>query len=206
MAMLPSGRFLYVGNQAENSITAFNFSGELIESTTHYTGPYSDGSPYSTSAKPIALAADPMGMYLFVACDDKSLNVYSIDSFSGGHLKKVESVSLPVAATALGIDPSGHFLYVGDSNGNVSPYSIDIATGSVSALTPSVIDSGVTAISIDSSGQFAYILCGPQTGAGGNNGAIHALKVNPDGIVTELPVGPWLANNPSAIAFTDAVQ
>jgi 6-phosphogluconolactonase (cycloisomerase 2 family) len=206
MAMVPSGRFVYVGNQTANSISTFNFWGELIESTSHYTGSYGDGSPYAIGAKPLALAADPMGMYLFVACDDKSLSVYSIDSFSGGHLKKVETVTLPVAATALGIDPSGHFLYVGDANGNVSPYSIDIATGSVSALTPSVLDSGVTAITVDSSGQFAYVLCKPQTVAGGNNGAIHALKVNPDGTVTELPVGPWPANNPSAIAFTDLVQ
>lgn len=206
MVVLPSGRFVYVANQSANSITAFYFWGELFEATSAYTGSYGDGSPYAMNAKPVALAADPMGMYLFVACDDNTLRVYSIDSWAGGHLTSVASIPLPVTATSLAVDPSGHFIYVGDASGNISPFTVEISSGSLTALTPTGLDAGVTAISVESSGQLLYVLCGPKTGTGGNHGTIRALKVNADGTLMPLQIGPWPANNPSAIAFTDIVH
>jgi 6-phosphogluconolactonase len=207
MATVPSGRYLYVANQGANSITAFAFWGELFEMTSTFVGSgYSDASPYSIGAEPIAIAADPMGLYLYVVCDDKTVRVYSIDSWAGGHLKKVASEVLAATPTTVSVDLTGHFIYVGDASGGVSPFGVDPLTGTLNALTPSVLPAAVTAISLESSGQFAYVLCGPTGGASGNTGTINAFKVNTDGTLTSLPTGPWLANHPSAIAFTDAVQ
>jgi len=206
MAMVPSGRYLYVANQGANSISAFAFWGELFEETPTYTLPYSDGSPYAIGAKPIALAADPMGLYLYVVCDDRTVRVYSIDSWASGHIKQVASTSLAVAPTSVAVDPTGRFVYVGDASGAVSPFGVDPATGALAALTPSVLPAAVTAMSLESSGQFAYILCGPTGGSGGSTGSINVFKVNPDGTLTSSPLGPWLATKPSAIAFTDTVE
>lgn len=206
MAMLPSGRYIYVANQGANSISAFAFWGELFEETAAYTSPYADGSPYAIGAEPIALAADPMGLYLYVVCGDNTVRVYSIDSASGGHLKPVASASLTAAPTSVTVNPTGRFLYVGDASGGVSPFGVDPGTGALTAHTPIVLPAAVTAISLESSGQFAYILCGPTGGSGGNTGSINAFNVNADGTLTAISAGPWVANHPSAIAFTDTVQ
>ena len=207
MAMVPSGRYLYVANQGANSITAFAFWGELFEMTTQYVGGgYPDGSPYAIGAKPIAMAADPMGLYLYVVCDDNSVRVYSIDSLAGGHITKVASLALPATPTSVTSDATGRFLYVGDAAGDVSPFGVDPGTGALTALTPNLLPAAVTAISVESSGQFAYVLCGPAGGSAANNGSINAFKVNTDGTLSTLPAGPWLANHPTAIAFTDSVQ
>lgn len=207
MAMVPSGRYLYVANQGANSITAFAFWGELFEMTTQYVGGgYPDASPYLIGAKPIAMAADPMGLYLYVVCDDNSVRVYSIDSSAGGHITKVASLALPATPTSVTSDATGRFLYVGDAAGDVSPFGVDPGTGALTALTPNLLPAAVTAISVESSGQFAYVLCGPAGGSAANNGSINAFKVNTDGTLGTLPAGPWLANHPTAIAFTDSVQ
>ncbi len=207
MAMVPSGRYLYVANQGANSLTAFAFWGELFEMTTQYVGSgYPDASPYLIGAKPIALAVDPMGLYLYVVCDDNTVRVYSIDSSSGGHITKVASSALPATPTSVASDATGRFLYVGDAAGDITPFGVDPGTGALTALTPSVLPAAVTAISVESSGQFAYVLCGPAGGSSANNGSINAFKVNTDGTLSALPAGPWLANRPTAIAFTDSVQ
>jgi 6-phosphogluconolactonase (cycloisomerase 2 family) len=206
MTMVPSGRYLYVANQGANSISAFAFWGELFEETAAYTSPYADGSPYAIGAEPIALAADPMGLYIYIACGDNTIRVYSVDSWSGGHLKQVAIANLTAAPTAVAVDPTGHFVYVGDASGNVAPFGVDTGSGALTPLTPSVLPAAVTSLTLESSGQFAYILCGPVGGAGGNNGSINAFRVNADGTLTGLSAGPWLANQPSAIAFTDSVQ
>jgi 6-phosphogluconolactonase (cycloisomerase 2 family) len=206
MTMVPSGRYLYVANQGANSISAFAFWGELFEETAAYTSPYADGSPYAIGAEPIAVAADPMGLYLYVVCGDNTVRVYSIDSWSGGHLKQVAIANLTAAPTAVAVDPTGHFVYVGDASGNVAPFGVDTGSGALTPLTPSVLPAAVASLTLESSGQFAYVLCGPVGGAGGNNGSINAFKVNADGTLTGLSAGPWLANQPSAIAFTDSVQ
>lgn len=203
MAMVPSGSYLYVGNQAANSISAFAFWGELFEETS--TG-YSDGSPYSIGASPIALVADPMGLYLYAVCDDHTLRTYSIDAYAGGHLKLVATATVSAIPTSVAVDATGHFVYVGDASGSVSPFAVDPGSGTLTALTPIALPAMVNGLTLESSGQFAYVICGPQTGTTTNNGMIYPFHVNADGTLTALPAGPYAANNPTAIAYTDTVQ
>jgi len=205
MAMVPSGSYLYVGNQSANTISAFAFWGELFEETSAYTG-NSDGSPYSIGASSVALVADPMGLYLYVVCNDKTLRTYSIDYGAAGHLKLVSTANLPAVPTSVAVDATGHFVYVGDASGNVSPFAVDPGSGALTALMPTTLPAVVNGLTLESSGQFAYVICGPQTGTTPNNGMIYAFQVNADGTLTASPAGPYPANNPTAIAYTDTVQ
>jgi 6-phosphogluconolactonase (cycloisomerase 2 family) len=69
MAIDPVGQFLFVANQAANSISVFQYFGtspQLIEMNGHWTLPYTDGSPYPLTASPAALAVSPTGGYLYV--------------------------------------------------------------------------------------------------------------------------------------------
>lgn len=116
------------------------------------------------------------------------------------------SANLAAAPTSVAVNPTGHFVYVGDASGGVSPFGVDPGTGALTALTPTVLPAAATAISVESSGQFAYILCGPTGGSGGNTGSINAFNVNADGTLTAISAEPWLGNHPSAIGFTDTVQ
>jgi len=45
----------------------------------------------SFGAKPISLAVDPNEAFLYILCADRTLRVFVIDYFSGGHLAQVGS-------------------------------------------------------------------------------------------------------------------
>jgi DNA-binding beta-propeller fold protein YncE len=73
MAIDPSGSLLFVGNQAANTISVFHYFGtspQLFESTASFVLPYSDGSPFTIGAKPLALSIGADGTFLFVLCGD----------------------------------------------------------------------------------------------------------------------------------------
>ena len=196
MAMLPVGVYLFVADQGANEISVFMFGGLSLGGMLRKAG-----SPYAVGAKPIALAADPMSLYLYVVCDDRTLRVYSIDPTAGGYLKQVASAALVAIPTSVAAGSTGRVIYVGDVSGTVSPFALDPGTGTLAALSSSAVPAAVSGLSLESSGQFAYVLAAP---AGpGNSGALYGFKVNPDGTLTSMSTGPWLSNQPSAIAFTD---
>jgi 6-phosphogluconolactonase (cycloisomerase 2 family) len=160
MAIDPAGRFLYVANTGGGSISAYQYFGtspELLESKGTFVSPYTDGSPFSLGANPIAVSTDLSNPFLYVICDDDTLRVYIIDYFSGGHIAQVASVKIGGAPVGVAAAPGGQFVYAA-TPGAVTAFSIDYSSGALTPLAPSIaISQQVLWLYAEPSGKFLYV-------------------------------------------------
>jgi 6-phosphogluconolactonase len=206
IALDSGGRFVYVGNQGANSISAYQYFGtspELNESTGNFVLPFSDGSPFAIGAKPLALTVSPNEEFLYGLCGDQTLRVFAIDYFSGGHIALLTSSPLLGAPAGIAVEPTGHFIYVADSTG-VSTYSVNSQTGVLTklTLTPAIAPVGINGLYVDPSGKTLYV-----TATSASGGAIFGFTINPDGTLTALGGNPLATpNQPSSMVFSADVQ
>ncbi|HXI83709.1 MAG TPA: lactonase family protein [Verrucomicrobiae bacterium] len=133
-AMDPNGRHLYVINELNNTITAFDYDeshGALKESQTITTLP-DKFTGFNTSAE---IAILPNGKFLYGSNrGHDSIAVYAVDQ-STGKLTLVEhQSSLGRTPRAFGIDPSGSFLLVANQDSNsLVVFRINPKTGRLKA-------------------------------------------------------------------------
>jgi 6-phosphogluconolactonase (cycloisomerase 2 family) len=199
----PGGRFLFVANQNAKSITAFQYwppYPELLEMTyPHWTGglnsPYADGSPYPTSAKPIAMVPDASGLYLLSVFDDSTLRVFAIDYYYGGHLQQLSTTPLNGQPSAITMDPRGQFVYVADTTG-IEIWKFNASDGSLASVVqnPPVSLPNAGSLATDLSGSFFYLTTGPTSN---NTGAIYGYRIAADGSLIQIGAGALaLVNQP----------
>ena len=207
IAIDPSGLLVYVANQTDNTISAYQYwgiSAELFESKGQYILPYTDGSPFAVGASPLALAIDPNEGFLYVLSADHTLRVFSIDYRSGGHLTTVASVPLAGQPSGLAVEPNGQFVYTTDSTG-VSAFSVDPASGSLSPVTlsPAITLANITGVYVEPAGQYLYVTTGSQTVAG----AVYGFSIGSNGNLTAVSAQPLATPKlPSSMAFKDNIQ
>jgi 6-phosphogluconolactonase len=198
MAVDPFGRFLYVANQAANSISAYQYFGtsaELFESTGTFVLPYTDGSPFPVGATPMALAVDPNESFLYVACNDQTLRAYAIDYYSRGHIAKVASVTLAGQPVGVAAEPAGRFVYEADSTG-VSAFSVNAQSGALTPilLTPAISLVNIAGLYVEPSGKFLYAA---------TDAAVFGYSINADGTLTAVsPAALAISNHPSSMSFS----
>jgi 6-phosphogluconolactonase (cycloisomerase 2 family) len=203
----PSGLLVYVANQVDNTISAYQYwgtSAELFESKAQFVAPYTDGSPFPVGATPIALAIDPLERYLYVLGADQTLRSYAIDYYSGGHIAKAYSVPLAGSPTGLAVDPRGQFVYTSDSTG-VNAFSVNAANGALTpvALSPAITTPNINGVYAEPSGQYLYVT----TGSTSLPGAVYGYAIGPMGNLTALPGNPVLTSIvPTSMAFADDIQ
>jgi 6-phosphogluconolactonase len=129
-AVHPDGRYLYVINELNNTITAFDYDkshGALKELQTVPTLPDKFTAP-NTAAE---IAIHPSGKFLYGSNrGHDSIAVYAVDE-STGKLTLVEhQSSLGKTPRAFGIDPSGNFLLAANQNSDsIVVFRIDPKTG-----------------------------------------------------------------------------
>lgn len=135
MSVLDStGKFIYAPLSDGTGIAGF-----AIDSST---GAVSTVSvlPFLTSNRPVSLAADPNGNFVYTCNADGTVNAFAIDPSSGA-LTAVGGSPFVTATipSSIVIDPSGKFLYVAISSpqSGIYGFSIDPITGSLSALPAS---------------------------------------------------------------------
>ncbi len=169
LAVTPDGKYLYVANQFNNTISAFSIdsSGDLAE----ISGSATTASPFATAVSPSAVTITPDGAFLYVAnFGSNSISVFSIcdavvtscsdPNNPNGTLKQISGspVSAGIGPVALATTPlslytnSGNpeaYLYVADKNSNqVSQYKISSVTGALSTLSSGTISTGANPVSI----------------------------------------------------------
>jgi 6-phosphogluconolactonase (cycloisomerase 2 family) len=205
MMVDPVGRFLYVANRGAKSISAYDYAGtspELLEATGNSVLPFTDGSPFSVSAQPLALAMDPGGAFLYVIASDQTLQVYGVDYVSGGHLAHLTTASLAGPPAGVAAEPTGRFVYAADSLG-VKAFSVD-KSGSLTAITLSsaISLSNISGIFVEPSGKFLYVLTST-TGTG----AVLVFTINNDGTLTAVSGTPVATpNQPSSMTFSTDIR
>jgi DNA-binding beta-propeller fold protein YncE len=192
MATDPVGRYVFVGNQGDNTISVFQ----------HFSSPeLMGGSPYAVGAMPIALAVDRSGMYLYVICGDNTLKAYSIDTSNGASLTKVSSLTLGSTPTGVATEPSGRYVFVSDATG-VEAFSAN--AGALLALAPAPAAAVTNALGVyaEPSGKFLYV-----TANGSPLGAVYGFAINNDGSLTAVSAAPVATpDQPSSMAFTAKIE
>jgi len=203
----PSGLLVYVANQGDNTISAYQYwgtSSELFESKGQFVAPYTDGSPFPVGATPLKLAIDPNEAFLYVLCGDRTLRTFATDYASGGHIAQVASVPLPGQPSGAAVEPTGRFVYTSDSTG-VSAFSADTQTGALTLLplTPTITLANITGIYVEPSGQYLYVT----TGAQNVGGAVFAYSIGPNGNLTSVSAQPVASPVlPSSMAFWEDIR
>lgn len=164
----PSGKFLYVTNQGDNTVSAFSIDGsgnlsQLILS----------GSPYATATAPSdsALATTATGSYLYVANSGSNnisafivcLTTIAPCTAADGSL--ISAASAPVGAglkpVGIVVDPTNTFVYTIDQGSNqMSGYRLNAANGGLTILSPATVSTGTrpTSIAFHPDGKFLFVV------------------------------------------------
>jgi 6-phosphogluconolactonase len=164
----PSGKFLYVADMGDNSVSAYTING-----ATGVLSPVS-GSPFATVARlygpggePWSEAIDPSGKFLYVSTVSGYVVAYTID-FNTGALAMVTGSpfsagpdpTLTSDLRSVAVDPSGNFVYVVNvGHRNVAAYALDHTTGALTQTSGSPITGPAYpySLTIDPLGKFVYV-------------------------------------------------
>jgi 6-phosphogluconolactonase (cycloisomerase 2 family) len=166
----PSGQFLYVANEADNTISLFS-----INSTT---GALTEVLPRTTSGlSPAFMTMDSGGALLFVA-DQISNDVSSFQIGTTGALTPVSSVSVGASPAGLALTSSG-FLFVPLPNFSLITV-LSESSGSLQTIGSLPVTNGVAGIAVDSGAKFLYAT-NPATNT------VSAYKIQSGGLLTAVP-------------------
>ena len=164
----PGGKFLYVTNQGDNTVSAYAIdgSGNLSELVLK-------GSPYPTATAPSgsAVATTATGTYLYVANSGSNnitafvvcLTTIAPCTTPDGSLSGVAASPFGAGLKPVGIvvDPTNTFVYaVNQSSNQISQYRLNAANGDLSALSPATISTGTRPVSIafHPEGRYLYVV------------------------------------------------
>jgi 6-phosphogluconolactonase len=188
----PSGKFLYVSDAGNGSISTFSINSE--------TGALTPTNPAGVIAGPYPwkVTFDPAGTFAYVPDEDSgNVYMYTVDATTGT-LTQNPAVLVPAGnqPAYLAVHPSGKFAYVVNRyDGTVSMYNIDPATGTLAPNTPSTVKAGTWSypIAVNAAGTFAYV--GNQDGS-----SLSIYSIDASGVL--IPAGTvQTGNNPVAIAL-----
>jgi len=193
-----AGRFAYVSNAADNTISVYS-----IDSTTGALTAV--GTPVATGASPSAIAGSPDKQHVYVVNETPdTISAYSVDATTGA---LTEIAGSPFAAgtdpQALAFDPSGAHLYVANNgSNNLSAYAVDTGTGALTPLATATYptDPGPSAVSVDTTGKFVFVA----NNGGTNKISVFAITAATGGL-TPVTGSPFAAGgNPYSLVFTNS--
>jgi 6-phosphogluconolactonase (cycloisomerase 2 family) len=171
------GEFAYVANMGDYTISAYS-----IGSTGALTA---IGSPVSTGTIPVSITVDPSKQFAYVANEfSNSISIYTIDptygTLAASATPTVTVGTNPTSVVTVSLGSLGEFAYVTNlSDNTISAYSIDLSNGgALTAISgspftayPTETSAYPTSITIDPSGQFAYVI-------NAGDGSIWAYPIN----------------------------
>ena len=134
-AFRPDGRFAYVNNEIDSTVTAFSWDadhGVLKTLQTISSLPKGVRGDNNSTAE---IAAHPSGRFLYVSNrGHNSIAIFSINQKTGRLTSLGHESTRGKIPRGFGIDPSGRFLLAANQNsGNVVAFRINLTTGK---LTP----------------------------------------------------------------------
>jgi 6-phosphogluconolactonase (cycloisomerase 2 family) len=173
IAIDPLGRFVYTANTDDSTVSMFT-----INQTTGVLTPTSPASvstmlPYETLSQPSFLTVDPTGNFLYVSASDSdgaTVSMFTINQTTG-LLTPTSPATVPTGGIPFQVvvAPSGKFAYVvnnltgSDGLNAVAQYTVNSTTGVLTESSSYAVStgSGPTAIAIDPTSSFAYVVNRP---------------------------------------------
>jgi 6-phosphogluconolactonase (cycloisomerase 2 family) len=150
----PLGRFAYVPNLLDSSVSAYTIGADgTLTRTTPAT--------FAAGTAPQSVVVDPSGRFVYTANNTSNdVSAFSIVAASGNLTPIPGSpFAAGTGANSLTIDPSGQFVYVADGTaGNISAYTIDPTSGALAQIVNSPFPAGSLprSVTVDPSGTFVY--------------------------------------------------
>jgi YD repeat-containing protein len=198
----PSGRFVYVLNSKNESISGYAISGSSGSLTPIPGSPFVIAGVFGT---PAAMTIDPTGQFLYVAtgcpndsCNAGTISVFRIDPSTGNLTSQFPPQSFGVSPSSLVIEPRGEFLYVTDSvSANVIAISLVDATFGLSEITvsPFAAGSAPSSVAVEPTGKFLYV-----ANFASNNVSAYTIDSGGSGLLTPIPGSPFVAGaNPVSV-------
>jgi 6-phosphogluconolactonase (cycloisomerase 2 family) len=196
LAAHPSGKFLYVLNNASRDISIFAIAGSTGVLTAASL-PCPTGGTY-----PTWIAIDPAGKFIYVAdLVSNAVTGFTVDAATGALTPFLGSPFLTgTAPISLAVDPSGKFVYVANQGThNVSAFTLDAATGALAPVIGSPFVTGgmsPTMVAVDALSKFVYV-------TNGSSGNISAFAIDAaSGALSVAPGSPFTAGGvaPAAVA------
>lgn len=152
LAIDPTGRYLYVTDEAANEVIGFSIGA----STTAGALTSLNSSPYTTGAYPVAITIDPRGKYVYVAnYNGSSVSSYSLTSADGslGGTASVGNFTTHTGPTCITIDPAlGIYLYTSNyldstiDGGQLSPNTGQLTAIANTPFPTSALPSCITSV------------------------------------------------------------
>ncbi|MDQ0393916.1 lactonase family protein [Labrys monachus] len=133
----PRGRFVYVANELDSTVTSFSYEPDQAKFTTIATAStMPEGAATVNHCSEIRISAD--GAFLYVANrGHDSIAIFALDGDGGLELTKTVPSGGEIPRN-FAIDPSGNFLVVANQNSDrVTVFAVDRETGD---LTPTGIE------------------------------------------------------------------
>jgi len=160
-AVTPTPTFAYVANAGDDTVSAFGITPANGLLTEIFGSPF----PITLGTGPVALTADPLAKFLYVANGASipgNVSGFSINQTSGVLVEHAgPPSSLPASANpqSVATDPSGRYLYVvNQGSNNVSAFAIASGTGILSVIGPTGVGTGPRAVTVEPSGRFVYVV------------------------------------------------
>ena len=207
----PTGRYVYVANLLNDTFSAFS-----INSTSGILSRL-DADPVTagiqdlsvTNARPVSIAADPTGRFVYVATACGTSWVFEINVY--GLLARVDSAPGGLCGAAgntpdsLALDPAGRYLYMDAVDpvtgvNQITAQTIDASAGTLTAVTGSPFSavSGTRSVTVDISGKYAYA-----TG----NASLFQFTIDANGALTPMTTATVAAGaSPNSVTTTGTIQ
>ena len=190
----PTGRFAYVANQSDDTVTAFTINTTTGVLTSAGTVAQTSGS------SPVSVTVDSTGKFAYVSNSNfNNISAYTINpatgaltafsTFIGRATNEVMAMTkgAPVVYTP-------KFAYVANAgSANVQAYTINSGTGALTSVGTLAAGTTPLSVAVDPSGQFAYVA---------NNGSanVSAYTINPStGALTSVGSAVAAGTNPISV-------
>jgi 6-phosphogluconolactonase (cycloisomerase 2 family) len=141
VAVDPTGKFVYLPNFLDNSVSAYTINASSGALTTVA------GSPFASGHGPEFEGIDPTGKFVYVSnAYDSNVYGYSINSSSGA-LTTLSGSPFPINAEFMAFEPTGKFVYM-VTRPTVSGYSINASSGGLTPAGTAATGGGPSGIAI----------------------------------------------------------
>jgi 6-phosphogluconolactonase (cycloisomerase 2 family) len=202
VAIDPTGRYAYAANNQSADVSQYTIGADcrLTSAGTASAG----GWPKA----PSSIAIDPAGRNLYVANNrDNSVSQYRIDQATGtlSPASTVAAGGTPgyYGAWRVTVEPSGRYAYVTNYfDGTVSQYGIDQADGTLSPLSPALVDPSwayASSVAADPAGKYLYV---GNPGAGTPSSVVAQYQIGANGALSPLSPATVSAGGAGVSAMT----
>jgi 6-phosphogluconolactonase (cycloisomerase 2 family) len=157
IAVDPTGRFVYVTNYSDSTVSMYSIN----QSTGALT---SIATAIATGTNPKSVAVDPTGRFVYVvnSVTSGTVSMYSINQSTGALTSITTAIAAGSMPDGVATDPTGRFVYVTNGGADtVSMYSINQSTGALTSITTAIATgTDPESVATDPTGRFVYVTNG----------------------------------------------